>query len=68
MMEPDLRQFRQAEGGWREMNMAQAGDMVETPGYENGLRLVQKHLYRLGHVLGASTVGFDIQDAVVWER
>jgi hypothetical protein len=48
------------------MNTAQAGHLVENLGSYNGLRFFRKHFYRFLHVFVASTVGFQVQDAVGW--
>ena len=48
------------------MNAAQAGNLVDDLSEENGLRFFRKHFYRLLHVFVAATVGFQVQDAVVW--
>ena len=48
------------------MNAAQAGDVVENLGEENGLRFFRKHFYRFFHVFVTSTIGLQVQDTVVW--
>jgi hypothetical protein len=47
------------------MNTAQASDPFENLGQENWLRFFRKHLSRFLHILVATTVGFQVEDAVV---
>jgi transposase len=61
-----LRQLRKAEGGLSGMNTTKAGDLVAHLGQSNRLRFFRKHLYRFLHVFGATTVGFQVQDALGW--
>jgi hypothetical protein len=48
------------------MKTAQAGTLVAKLGEYKGLRLFRKHCYRLRYVRVASTLGFQVQDAVIW--
>ena len=63
-----LRHLQHAEGRLRGMHTAQAGDLVAHLGSYNGRRFFRKHLSRFFHVCVASTIGFQVENTVVWGR